>query len=346
MFNPGGYEVFIDDSPIQYNLVPYWEISKSMRCVDASCTNTMLGGLFLHATHKPATRTPLASAPGEEVLVSSNLIRECQSSRFSSLVAICDNQGGSPVVATLTLEAGQGKPRPIGVDPVFNPNKLLYMPGLDPSSYYNMSSPLEVNPLTGLPFAFFHQPVPNRPDGYPVFISEYLSQSRIGQSYQFLLDGDFLDPGFSSQLTIEMVTYNQGARIFAYLSMVADWMSNGDVKMTYSITALPITIDGTASQIAYSVVLIALVCVYIVLAVYDTYSAWSIEKKSRWGTKDFKLTSEEEYGKPQQESTDPLKARMKYSRQELREKGITMGSHEKRLRAGGESKAHLVLRSL
>jgi hypothetical protein len=344
----GGYEVVIDDSPIRYNLVPYWDISKNIRCVDAGCSNTLLGGLFLHATHKPASRTPIASDPGLETLMASNLVQDCQSSKFSSLSAICNNQGGTPVASTSTLDASQGKPRPIGVDPVFNPTSPLYIAELNASDYYNISSPLEVNPMTDLPFAFFHQPIPHYPDGYPVFVSEYLSQGRAGQTYEFLRDGNFLDHDFSSRLTMEMVTYNQGARIFGYFSGIANWMDNGDVKMTYTITALPITIDGTASQIVYNAVLIFLICIYIVLAINDTYSAWSIEKKSRWGLKTAKPTSEQEYGEPKVTSdedydgthndkeADFLKSRLQYSRNELRNRQIPLSVREKRIRAGCE----------
>lgn len=339
----GGYKVVIDDSAISYNLVPYWQIAKTIRCVDPGCTNTLLSGLFLHATHKPATLTPPASNSTTDAatLVPSDMVDECRSSRFSSLASVCSNQGGSPIVSSSTMKASQGRPRPVGVDPAFNPSSTLYNPNLDPSLYYNMSSPLEVNPLTGLPYAFFHQPIPNRPNGYPVLVSEYLSQSRAGQTYEFLQDGDFLDPEFITQLTIEMVTYNQGARILAYFSAVADWLSNGEVKMTYTINALPITIDGTPSQIGYSAALIALACIYLVLAIHDTYSVWSIEKKSRWGAKEFKISSQEEYGGKPQDSG--MKDRMQYSRQQLRDMGVSIPPREKRLRAGGELWASDVL---
>ena len=307
-----------------------------MRCVDPSCSNTLLGGLFLHATHKPSTRSTIDVDPSTTVLLPLGRDQECKSSRFSSLVSGCDNLVGTFAVSSSTLAMMKDKPRPMGTDPVFNPNSPLFIPNLEPSGYYNQSSPLDVNPLTHLPYAIFHEPVPYRPDGYPILVSEYISQRRATDTYSFLLDGNYLDPHFTSQLTIEMVTYGKDSRVFGYFSAVVDWLDKGDIKMTYSIVGLPITIDSSASQITFTVVLIALVCLYIVLAIHDTFSAWSIEKKSRWRTEEFKVSVENK-GQRVDAETEDFKGRSLFTRQELRAKGVHLNSREKRLRAGGES---------
>lgn len=104
-----------------------------IRYVGSGHSNVALGGLYLHAVPKPAS----ASA--------------C-SSPFSGLEAPCGLLGQDHPSARQSSPQSGG----IGSDPVFNRLSPLFNAALNMSEWYNSSTDAgEVDPMTGLPYAFF-----------------------------------------------------------------------------------------------------------------------------------------------------------------------------------------------
>ncbi|GFH16193.1 PKD_channel domain-containing protein [Haematococcus lacustris] len=56
----------------------------------------------------------------------------------------------------------------------------------------------------GSPFAFFHQPVPGMPAGYPLLVDTAISAKRAAQISSYLAEGGFLDRSFTESLDLRV----------------------------------------------------------------------------------------------------------------------------------------------
>ena len=66
----------------------------------------------------------------------------------------------------------------------------LYDQLQNPSDFYNVSAnSTEINPNTGIPYGFFHYPLANYPDGYPVLFDINLSTKRALELLVYLQVG-------------------------------------------------------------------------------------------------------------------------------------------------------------
>ena len=96
-------------------------------------------------------------ASGGINLASDQMSIVCKTSRYSSLVSACTRDESVPQNTSLVSSGLLGG---IGNDPNFNVNSVLYNSILQPSDFYNTTEGSnEVNPLTGLPYGFFHYPL-------------------------------------------------------------------------------------------------------------------------------------------------------------------------------------------
>lgn len=172
-----GYDVF-QDTGIAYslndNLLSDY-VTDLSRAVDSRRSNLILSGLYLHLTRLPQIISP--SFPARFASVPQSIAQECSLSRFAPVIAQCQTiQSLAQISSSLTRVSST---HPFGSDPAFNYLSPLYDPTLSASDWYNTTSTDEVNPLTGLPYAFFHHPVQGYPDGYPLLISSFLGQGRV-----------------------------------------------------------------------------------------------------------------------------------------------------------------------
>ena len=66
----------------------------------------------------------------------------------------------------------------MGIDAVFSSRSRLHNPAVALGDYYNVSNGRELN-QEGLPFGFFHHPLPHRPRGYPMVFEADLLEGRM-----------------------------------------------------------------------------------------------------------------------------------------------------------------------
>ena len=123
-----GYRILSLLSNTQYNFYDQSRLN-SVKCLDASCSNVILGGLFLHTVLRSAHEANLQTGG------MSNATRAaCSQSRFASLVSVCNDE-----YDYLSISSSQDL-GPVGSDPVFNPSTPLFNVALVASDFYNTSS--------------------------------------------------------------------------------------------------------------------------------------------------------------------------------------------------------------
>lgn len=128
-----GYQIISSLSGVQYN---FYDRSKlnPVKCLDASCHNVILGGLFLHTILRSKQQANLQTR-----VVNDATKAACSQSRFATLIAACRDDNVYLSGPSLSQDLG-----PVGSDPVFNPSTPLYNPALSASDFYNMSSEVRV----------------------------------------------------------------------------------------------------------------------------------------------------------------------------------------------------------
>ena len=151
-----GYTILSLLSDTQYNFYDQSKLT-SVKCLDATCHNVILGGLFLHTVRRSVLEANL------QIGGMSNATRvACSQSRFGSLVAVCENDDYDSLPSNPDLS-------PVGSDPAFNPSTPLFNAALIASHFYNTSS--EVSPI--------HLPRYHCPSSpFPLLIFSFL----LGQS--------------------------------------------------------------------------------------------------------------------------------------------------------------------
>jgi hypothetical protein len=156
------------------------------RCVGgAAGANRVIGGLFLHATRRPAGA---ACAPGSHAAA---LSFDC--ARAAAGVPLSRN--GTAAAAAALAASSPSALAPYGIDPAFLRSSSLYRPDLAGREglYYNTSDPHEVAASTGSPYGFFHRRLEGYADGFPILLTNRMGAARAGEAVQYLLDGNYLD---------------------------------------------------------------------------------------------------------------------------------------------------------
>lgn len=123
--------------------------------------NRLVAGLMLHTTRKP---TQLDCSHSNFV---ARYALGCSSGAFYAQMGDDGSHNRSSFLQQLASLLGpEGTDlHPYGVDPVYLRSSSLYQPRLvgRESQYYNTSDPNEVPKATGVPFGYYHRPVPVRP---------------------------------------------------------------------------------------------------------------------------------------------------------------------------------------
>ncbi|GAX81803.1 hypothetical protein CEUSTIGMA_g9231.t1 [Chlamydomonas eustigma] len=263
----GGYTVLPVATTPNYDLYDTWD-SDLKRCVGNGCQNRILGGLFMQAVwHNP-----------QEVLNAKEGRHLCGSTAYPNLIPACMNEPGS-VIDYKFLEG-------VGTDPVFMSQSSLYDAKLLISDYYNTSAhSTEVNNSTGAPFGFFHYPLRNYEDGYPVLFDTHLSQQRVQQMLTYVQDGALLNANLMKTMTVEIVSYNPEAVVFGFYKATLEWLAGGSISMFVDVEALPAVEYGSNAskwhlrQMIPDMMLIMLVGLYMAFAFYDI--SWSLEMQHK-----------------------------------------------------------------
>mmetsp|Transcript_8258 Transcript_8258/g.24923 ORF Transcript_8258/g.24923 Transcript_8258/m.24923 type:complete len:2121 (-) Transcript_8258:1576-7938(-) len=267
-----GYAMLPDPADFAYNLFDTWHTDPS-RCVETGCENRVLAGLFMHVLRKPvASVQELVSddAANSDICRGTlypNLVTACRDDAVSRTVAFSDNGG-------------------VGSDPIFNQLSTLHIKGAAASDYYNTSaSSYEVNPVTGMPFGFFHHPLQGYQDGYPVLFDTHVSEKRMLQLLSYVQDGGLLSSQLTDSMTMQMVTYNPEAVVFGYFAATFKWVESGVITMTHRLMALPaveysqVVSTFKAETLLPDVFLMLLVITYAVVVGVDVTESLAAQKK-------------------------------------------------------------------
>ena len=97
---------------------------------------------------------------------------------------------------------------------------------------------LEMDPISGLPFGFFHQPMEGLSDGYPVLVSSAISEKRAVQTLQYIEYGGLLNREATSSLLLQMVTYDPISIAFGLFQATLKWRDSGDIVMTLTLKVI------------------------------------------------------------------------------------------------------------
>eukprot|EP00892_Ulva_mutabilis_P009580 jgi/Ulvmu1/6995/UM033_0053.1 len=174
---------------------------------------------------------------------------DCDGSRFSKIESNC--------------ASGVSK-RAYGVDPVFVMGSTLFDADLDnvrslllhyncsqipqADQVYNLVDPfaktesfVNLNPfcanlynMRNVPFGFFHHPLSDKPDGFPVWFDINLSEDQAQYWYRYLEEGLMLDV-LTKEMTAEMVTYNAELRMFSSVFVRFRFTDGGAIAVTYKL---------------------------------------------------------------------------------------------------------------
>ena len=179
------------------------------RHIGASEANRIIGGLFLHATRRPAGAPPArcsadagggggggngSRSSGGIDATAAALDFGC--TRAAQGVPLARDDGAVALAEYRAWLRGRGAAAaPYGVDPAFLRQSGLYRPDLAgrEALYYNVSDPDEVSPATGSPYGFRHRPLAGYAPGFPVLVANRLGAARAADAVQYLLDGNYLD---------------------------------------------------------------------------------------------------------------------------------------------------------
>eukprot|EP00883_Tetradesmus_obliquus_P001212 jgi/Sobl393_1/11292/SZX78320.1 len=188
---------------------------------------------------------------------------QCAHSRFSQIQSTC---------------AGQQDISPYGVDSVFKLGSINFNPDLyDPNGemvtqIYNCSALTNptfdiIEPATKLkvnaqpycaelfnprntPYAFWHLPLANLPDGYPLFFDINLSQVGAQTWLSWVQEGLLLDDR-TRGLTARLVTYNAELKVFADIQVAFDFQAGGSIQVSNRIYTLSLELyDPTSANLA------------------------------------------------------------------------------------------------
>eukprot|EP00879_Flechtneria_rotunda_P028207 GHRR01030295.1.p1 GENE.GHRR01030295.1~~GHRR01030295.1.p1 ORF type:complete len:524 (+),score=176.95 GHRR01030295.1:86-1573(+) len=177
---------------------------------------------------------------------------------------------------------------PYGVDPAFlRSSASLYRPELQGKEawFYNTSDPVEVSPITGTPYGFFHQPVKGYPRGFPVLLPNKLSQARSASALQYLIDGNYLDTK-SKHMTVELLTLNADLQVLGYTQLIFDWKKDGAIQGFVDVQAVPavhLAAEGGLSHIAGWLVPLWLLCAaFWVTAVLEANKLLAHSEGKHW----------------------------------------------------------------
>ncbi|GFH27228.1 PKD_channel domain-containing protein [Haematococcus lacustris] len=181
-----GYKLLGDLLLLEYDLGQHQDISPP-RYVGTEKHNKVLGGLMMHTLRTPVGLQHFQT--GADV--------DCPSQQLV--------QGlGATCLARLAASSGLLDLGGFGTDPVFNPRSTLFNAALDVADWYNTSADSPDMSPQGSPFAFFHQPVPGMPVGYPLLVDTAISAKRAAQISSYLAEGGFLDRSFTESLDLRV----------------------------------------------------------------------------------------------------------------------------------------------
>ncbi|PNH05934.1 hypothetical protein TSOC_007762, partial [Tetrabaena socialis] len=276
--------------------------SNFSRYVGSHRSNEALGGLLLHQTRRSSGSASTTASNGGD--------GSC-SSRFASLAAACSGLAGGSQAGVLNG---------IGTDPVFKRQSSLYRPDLYISDFYNTSAAATVPAVQaaepgaaaaaqaqlaagGMPYGFFHAPLPGFQDGYPLVVDTALGAKRAAEIVAYLRDGAYLSASRTSTLSAHLVTLNPALSVLGYLRLDLVWRGDGRIpgRLAFSgMPTLPYSKGGlagaTATQLLTDIALLSLVILYLVLAVIDLVAGvWM----HRPGVTDPEPASPEHPGLPQ-----------------------------------------------
>ncbi len=83
----------------------------------------------------------------------------------------------------------------------------LYSPKVNASDFYNMTDMSQARAGqngASLPFGFFHHPLSEYPDGYPVVFDTHLSMKRAQTLLLYLGDGELLNSKLAKSMSLQV----------------------------------------------------------------------------------------------------------------------------------------------
>jgi hypothetical protein len=201
-----GYKLPADGPATSYTVTSLTLPTRRRMLVESVGGGYVLGGLLLHQVRRPFEFAPNDTARCGPGYAQGNPTSD-NTRRFSALDRLCGRRS-----AVFSREAGTAQLSgtylgPIGVEPVFTPQSAMYNPELaeGDSAWYNTTEGSEDLNVNGAARPFTHTPMPSFPDGYPIFLSNSLSEARTGEVLQYLQDGQYLSATQTHSLTAEMV---------------------------------------------------------------------------------------------------------------------------------------------
>ncbi|GLC65055.1 hypothetical protein PLESTF_000241800 [Pleodorina starrii] len=117
---------------------------------------------------------------------------------------------------------------PYGTDPVFLPRSSLYDARLADkvNQYYNTTHGSGEVSATGAPYSYFPKRLQGYPTGFPVMLSNQLTERRLWQMITYLKDSNFLDR-YTRRLTAEVLALSTELRVFGHMAMTFTWARDG-----------------------------------------------------------------------------------------------------------------------
>lgn len=226
-------------------------------------TNRIIGGILIHTTRMSYD--------------------DCDGSRFSKIESNC--------------ASGISK-RAYGVDPVFVMGSTLFDPDLDnikslllnyncseipqADQVYNLADPfsktdsfVNLEPfcanlynMRNVPFGFFHYPLSDKQDGFPVWFDINLSEDQAQYWYSYLEEGLMLDV-LTREMTAEMVTYNAELRMFSSVFVRFRFTDGGAIAVTYKLHTIRVELYSDSRDFMRLFLEILLAICVLTTAIYQ-----------------------------------------------------------------------------
>lgn len=122
--------------------------------------------------------------------------------------------------------------------------------------------------LRHLPYGFFHFPLVERTEGFPIWFDINLSEDQASYWYQYLEDGLLLDV-LTKELTAELVTYNAELRMFSVTFIRFRFTDGGAIAVTHKLHTIRVELyQDTADYVRLTLEIALGVCV-IATALYQ-----------------------------------------------------------------------------
>ncbi|KAG2447259.1 hypothetical protein HYH02_007999 [Chlamydomonas schloesseri] len=279
-----------------------------------SSKNRVLAGLLLHQVRRTAQELNDLSHNSQAVLHDHGLpMLMCSRLTDSSLLLSSARPGcarqstqqaleaaapnasagaaAGPAVSEVVSGGGLGG---IGIDPLFGRKSGMFQPNLNASDYYNTSEGSPEMHADGIPYGFFHLPLPGADHlapGYPVLLDVRLSAQRAAQALDYLSRGAYLSATLTKSLEAMLVFYSADAAVFGVWSASFRWIKSGAIEATYKLVTLPAISYGKAlsrldvitstKRLLSDVVLLLLIICFCLLAGWDMHCTLAAQARLR-----------------------------------------------------------------